>query len=496
MRPLVSAGAAVPTWKVKAPDTGWPSSEVARQVTTNRPSARSSSIGARSCRALPGTRRASPTAIRCSVAFIEADPSQRRLDRLVEGQHDLGRGLRQPGLWCRRARHERGVRRSGGRRAEHDRRHDHERGEQGAPQRQPPRHRVPMAHGNSLPVRRPRRPVGTSAWVTREQVGWPVRRLSVSASSACSIRRPCRSRRPGRRSPSRPGPSRRRLEHGKRQAGAGALAEAKAEVEHRFEAEVLEGRGRAGLGGAVAGDHEARHAGHHGLGDAADRRARSRRRRRPAAARGPTDDEAGERRDLQTAELGQHVECVGRTGARERGRARRCDDSRPCGRACSSSMPVPRPVTVGAERPVNAAISAADGVVLPIPMSPVTRHAAAARHRSGGDLGADVQRGHRLGPVIAGPTARLRGARAAPCAIAAAARAARSAATPTSTTVTVAPDLAGEHVDGRAAGQEVRHHLGGDLLRPRRHALRDHAVVAGEHGHDGGRRARAEARTH
>ena len=68
MRPLVSAGAAVPTWNVKAPDTGWPSSEVARHVTTNRPSARSSSIGAVSSVSSPGTRRASPTAIRCSVA--------------------------------------------------------------------------------------------------------------------------------------------------------------------------------------------------------------------------------------------------------------------------------------------------------------------------------------------------------------------------------------------------------------------------------------------
>ena len=41
-------------------------------------------------------------------------------------------------------------------------------------------------------------------------------------------------------------------------------------------------------------------------------------------------------------------------------------------------------------------------------------------------------------------------------------------------------DLPGERVDHRAAGQEVGDHLGGDLLRPRGHALGVHAVVAGE----------------
>jgi hypothetical protein len=50
----------------------------------------------------------------------------------------------------------------------------------------------------------------------------------------------------------------------------------------------------------------------------------------------------------------------------------------------------------------------------------------------------------------------------------------------------VGTDPAREGVDHRAAGQEVRHHLGGHLLGPRRHALGVHPVVAGEH-RDGGR---------
>ena len=57
------------------------------------------------------------------------------------------------------------------------------------------------------------------------------------------------------------------------------------------------------------------------------------------------------------------------------------------------------------------------------------------------------------------------------------------------------PGMAGQHVDGRPAGAEVGHHLGGDLLGPGRHALVQHAVVAGEHGHDRrlGHRRRAGA---
>ncbi len=54
-------------------------------------------------------------------------------------------------------------------------------------------------------------------------------------------------------------------------------------------------------------------------------------------------------------------------------------------------------------------------------------------------------------------------------------------------------DLAGQHVDGGAAGAEVGHHLGGDLLGPGRDALGDDAVVAGEDGHGAGRGHRRRA---
>ena len=57
-------------------------------------------------------------------------------------------------------------------------------------------------------------------------------------------------------------------------------------------------------------------------------------------------------------------------------------------------------------------------------------------------------------------------------------------------------NLRGKGIDDRAGGEEVRHHLGGDLLRPRRDALSMHAVIAGEDGdHRGlGNRRRALAR--
>jgi len=47
------------------------------------------------------------------------------------------------------------------------------------------------------------------------------------------------------------------------------------------------------------------------------------------------------------------------------------------------------------------------------------------------------------------------------------------------------PHLAAEHVDRRAAGEEILHHLPGDFLRIGRHAGARRTVVAGEH-HDVG----------
>ena len=48
----------------------------------------------------------------------------------------------------------------------------------------------------------------------------------------------------------------------------------------------------------------------------------------------------------------------------------------------AASMPVPRPVASAGSAPVKAQISAADAVVLAIPMSPVTRHRLPAATRS------------------------------------------------------------------------------------------------------------------
>ena len=48
------------------------------------------------------------------------------------------------------------------------------------------------------------------------------------------------------------------------------------------------------------------------------------------------------------------------------------------------------------------------------------------------------------------------------------------------------PGLGRDRVDDRAGGQEVGHHLRGDLLRPGRDALGVHAVVGGEHRDHGG----------
>ena len=58
-----------------------------------------------------------------------------------------------------------------------------------------------------------------------------------------------------------------------------------------------------------------------------------------------------------------------------------------------------------------------------------------------------------------------------------------SASTAMSTTRTVAPARLGQHVDRRAAGVEVGHHLRGHLGGKRRHAGGGDAVVAGEHHH-------------
>ena len=101
-------------------------------------------------------------------------------------------------------------------------------------------------------------------------------------------------------------------------------------------------------------------------------------------------------------------------------------------------MPVPLPVTAGAAWPVKAAMRAADGVVLPIPMSPVTRHRAPFSTRSAAMSAPTPSAVVVSSGVIAGSSARFAVpgrtfARTSPSA------ASSSLATPTSTTTTPAP---------------------------------------------------------
>ena len=163
----------------------------------------------------------------------------------------------------------------------------------------------------------------------------------------------------------------------------------------------------------------------------------------------------------------------------------------------SSSMPVPRPVTDGTGPPGEHRRSAPPTPwCCRSPCRPSTSRscpsvgqlAATSAPTSSAACGLPDRHRGAGGEVRAFPAAPSGGRpRRDPT---------RSAATPTSTTRTVAPTWSGDRVDGRAAGQEVAHHLRRDLLRPRRDARRHHAVVRREDGHrrargtGGGQRAR------
>ena len=145
-------------------------------------------------------------------------------------------------------------------------------------------------------------------------------------------------------------------------------------------------------------------------------------------------------------------------------------------------MPVPRPVTSPARPSGQRGDRAA------------ARRGVGDAHVAGDQAAAPRRRPDRRPPrrrrrapaaprrrVMAGPTARSRGAGATlrteqPGRVGQLAR-----ATPTSTTITSAPAWRAKHVDRGPAGEEVGDHLRGDLLRPRRDALGVDAVVAGEH---------------
>src|SRR5260370_16286684 len=101
-------------------------------------------------------------------------------------------------------------------------------------------------------------------------------------------------------------------------------------------------------------------------------------------------------------------------------------------------MPVPRPVASAGSAPVKAQISAADAVVLAMPMSPVTRHRLPAATRSLAISAPVTTAVTAWSRVIAGPAVKsavprpiLRGSSPG--------TGSRSAATPTSTTMTSPP---------------------------------------------------------
>ena len=160
----------------------------------------------------------------------------------------------------------------------------------------------------------------------------------------------------------------------------------------------------------------------------------------------------------------------------------------------SSSIPVPRPVTSPAERPVSAAMTAADGVVFPMPISPPTRRSAPPRDQLGGQFGAHQE------PASDRLVARHRRSSTARFAVPAAHVAIVAGVVMGGQRGRHAdiddgdarPGLAREHVDRRAAGAEVGDHLGRHLLAGQGVTpSATHPVVAGEHRDS--RRQRHEA---
>ena len=73
-------------------------------------------------------------------------------------------------------------------------------------------------------------------------------------------------------------------------------------------------------------------------------------------------------------------------------------------------MPVPRPVTTAGSAPVNAQISAAEAVVLAMPMSPVTRQRLPAATRSRATSMPASRRAHGLLPGHRGARGEVGGA--------------------------------------------------------------------------------------
>ena len=139
-----------------------------------------------------------------------------------------------------------------------------------------------------------------------------------------------------------------------------------------------------------------------------------------------------------------------------------------------------------------AAVIALAAVVLPMPISPVPSRSAPAAIASSASAAPAAMASTAWAGVIAGPRARL----AVPAAMRRTTRpggAPSGVATPKSATTTRAPACAGQHVDRRAAAQEVLDHLRGHRLRIGAHALGDDAVVGGQREDHGRGHARGPA---
>ena len=273
-----------------------------------------------------------------------------------------------------------------------------------------------------------------------------------------------------------------RFQQRQRERRPAALAEAELQVEQRSQAQMIEGSGRPRLRRSVAGD-QIRHdvgagGGGHARGGQGDDAVEYHRYPQHCSAQ----TEPGERGDLQPAHFGQQFARRGRRPAARQRVGHHCHLARQGGVVDTGS---PAGDLGGRAGRCSAAINAAAEVVLPMPISPVTRQRAPAATRSfasrapGGDgavalgerhgrLDAEVARARRdLQVDKAGVGSQHRG------------------------DAHIGDGHCGagttrDHVDRRPFGAEVRHHLGGDLLRPGGDPFGHHAVVAREHRHRGG----------
>ena len=276
-------------------------------------------------------------------------------------------------------------------------------------------------------------------------------------------------------------------QHGQGHERAGALAEPQPEVHDRRRAAAGRARpsGRArSIGGRRAttgscGSRSARPPG--------PLRTTRRRRAAPAyAARRPARGSPVDRRDVRAAARRQQRDHVADERAAT---SRRVPDGR--GLAHPGAVVDAGPAADHARRrrcAVRTAISVAAGVVLPMPMSPGIRRSAPASISSSAIVHAGLE---RLLGLVAGQRRSDREVVAAAAHLergdGVAGRPPPSSAQSTSTAdVDDAHGRAvrlGEDVHRGAAGEEVEHHLRGDLGRVGAHAGLGDAVVAGEH-HD------------